>query len=358
MIKINRHIYLTCCLAALFLSIGLNASAQTEDSGPIHRPLFNDDSVFVLTIEGPLQTIMRKRDESEEYTSILRYTDADGTEHTLDINLRIRGKSRAKKETCNFAPLRVNFKKNQVEGTLFEGQDKIKLVTDCQSNKKSYQQILLKEYLAYKILNVLSDQSFSARLVLATYVDTDRKKKSRESYAFFIEEKEHIGERIGHELITIPRTKYSALNPAQSNMINVYQYFIANTDFSLIAGPKGTDCCHNSALYQKDGGPIVSVPYDFDSAGFVNAPYAEPNPRFKIKSVKKRVYRGRCSNNALLDSTFQQFTDNRDAINQVVTELHDFDDNSVKGTMSLIDNFFEDISTPKNIEKKFIQKCS
>ena len=184
MTKIKRHTYLTCCAAVMFLLTAINASAQATDSGPVHRPLFDSDSIVAVTIEGPLQTIMRKRDESDQYPSIFKYTDAAGTEHTLEINLRIRGKFRAKKETCKFAPLRVNFKKKQVEGTLFEGQDKIKLVTDCQSSKKNYQQILLREYLAYKILNVLSDKSFGARLLHVTYVDTDNKNKTRESYAF------------------------------------------------------------------------------------------------------------------------------------------------------------------------------
>lgn len=356
--KINRHSYSTCCAAILFLSISLNANAQSADSGPKHRPLFDDDSILAVTIEGPLKTLMRKRDESVEYPAIFKYADADGTEHIFDINLRVRGKFRAKKEICNFTPIRVNFKKGQVKGTVFAGQDKIKLVTDCQSSKSRYQQLLLKEYLAYKILNVVSDRSFGAKMLRVTYIDTDRKNKTRESYAFFIEDKDHIGDRLGLELIKIPRTKYNALDAAQSNMVNVYQYFIANTDFSLVAGPKNSDCCHNTVLYQKDSDPFISIPYDFDNAGFINAPYAAPNPKFKIKTVRQRLYRGRCSNNSHLDSTFQHFLAKRDDISKLVTGLDGFDEKSVKGTMKLIDGFYKDITTAKSIQKKFIKKCS
>ena len=357
MTKINRHTYLTCCAATMFLSISLNASAQSADSAPVHRPLFDDESTLAVTIEGPLNTVMRNRDEAEEFPAIFKYSNADGTETTLDIKLRVRGKFRRKRETCNFAPLRVNFKKSQVKGTLFAGQNTIKLVTDCQSSKKTYQQLLLKEYLAYKFLNVLSDKSFSARLLKVTYIDTDKKNKSRESFAFFIEEKNHIADRLGMERIKIPRTKYSALDPAQSNLINVYEYFIANTDFSLIAGPKGTDCCHNTVLYQRDSAPFTSIPYDFDHAGLIDAPYAAPNPKFKIKSVKSRVYRGRCANNSHLDPTFQLFLAKRDDINKLVAELDGFD-RSIKGTTKFVDGFYKDITTPKTVEKRFIKKCS
>ncbi len=357
MIKNNRHTYWTCCAATLFLLIFLNASAQSDLSNPNSPPLFNDDSTLAVTIAGPLTTIMRKRDDTEEFPATFKYLNAHGTETALDVKLRVRGKTRLKREICNFVPLRVNFRKKQVEGTLFEGQNTIKLVTDCQSRKKRYQQLLLKEYLAYKFLNVLSDRSFNARMLRVTYIDTDRNNRSRESYAFFIEEKDHAGDRLALGLVKIPGTNYSALDAAHSNMVNVYEYFIANTDYSLIAGPEDSDCCHNAVLYQKDGGPYVSIPYDFDSAGLIDAPYAVPNPRFRTRSVKQRVYRGRCSNNSYLDATFEHFLAKRGDIEQLVAGLDGYEEKSVKGTTKFIADFYKDISTPKTVQKKFIQKC-
>ncbi len=354
----NRHTYWTCCAVTMFLSISLNVSAETVPSDSINRPLFDDDSTLAVTIEGPFKTVMRNRNETDEFPAIIKYSNADGAETILDIKLRVRGKFRRKRETCNFAPLRVNFKKKQVEGTLFAGQDTIKLVTDCQSSKKRYQQLLLREYLAYKLLNVLSDKSFGARLLHVTYVDTANKNKSRESYAFFIEEKSHIADRLGMERVKVPGTRYAALDPAHSNMINVYEYFIANTDYSLVAGPPGSDCCHNSVPYQKESAPFISIPYDFDHAGLIAAPYASPNPRFRVRSVRQRVYRGRCANNAHLDSTLERFIAKRDDFNQLVKGLDGFDDKSVKSTLKFIDGFYEDIATPKAVQKKLTKKCS
>ena len=354
----NRHTYWTCFAVTMFLSISLNVRAESVPSDPIHRPLFADDSTLAVIIEGPFKIVMRNRDETKEFPAVMKYSNADGTETTLDIKLRVRGKFRRKRETCNFAPLRLNFKKKQVEGTLFSGQNTIKLVTDCQSSNKRYQQLLLKEYLAYKLLNVLSDKSFGARLLHVTYVDTANKNKSRKSYAFFIEEKSHIADRLGMERVKVQRTKYTALDPAHSNMINVYEYFIANTDYSLVAGPPGSNCCHNTVPYQKENAPFISIPYDVDHAGLIAAPYALPNPKFKARSVRQRVYRGRCANNARLDSTLELFVAKRDDFNQLIKGLDGFDDKSVKGTVKFIDGFYQDIATPKAVQKKLIKKCS
>jgi hypothetical protein len=342
----------------LFLLVGQNATAESDTSGPVTRPLFTSDSTLAITIEAPLKTIMRNRDETEEFPATLKYAGADGTEHQLDIKLRVRGKFRLQRRICNFVPLRVNFRKKQVEGTVFAGQDKIKLVTDCQRATPKYQQLLLKEYLAYKIFNMLTDRSFGARLLRVTYIDSEQKGKTRNSYAFFIEEKKHIAERLGMELVKIERTKYSSLDPARTNLVNIYEYLIGNTDFSLVAGPDETNCCHNAVIYQKGDDPYTSIPYDFDHAGIVNAPYAEPNPRFRIKSVKKRVYRGRCANNAYLDSTLQQFLAKRDDITQLIEGLEGFDARSIKGTRAYVDGFYRVISDPKSTQIRIINKCS
>ncbi|MFQ6005133.1 MAG: hypothetical protein ACE5OQ_06470 [Woeseia sp.] len=351
MYKINRHICWTCCIAALFLFIGDKAGAKS-------RPLFASDSTIAVTIEGPLSTIMRNRDETDEYPATLKFTDADGTERGLEIRLRVRGKYRRKRDVCSFAPLRLNFQKAQVEGTVFAGQDKIKLVTDCQSSRPRFQQYLLKEYLTYRFFNVLTDTSFGARLLRVTYVDTDKKNRARESYAFFIEEKKHIAERLGIKRLNLERTSYNALDPAHSNLVNVFEYFIGNTDFSLIRGPSGTACCHNATLYQKDNDPIIPIPYDFDHAGMVDAPYAAPNPRFKIKSVRQRLYRGRCTNNSYLDSTMRRFIEKRDDVYQLVENLEGFNQRSIKLTKVFIDSFYKDISSQKYIEKKLLKRCN
>ena len=78
-------------------------------------PLFTNAWVIEATIEAPFNEIMDRRSEDYEPNGTFIYVDNSGTEHKLDIKVRSRGRFRARKDICHFAPLRVNFKKKQVE---------------------------------------------------------------------------------------------------------------------------------------------------------------------------------------------------------------------------------------------------
>ena len=60
-------------------------------------------------------------------------------------------------------PLFVSFGDETARGTLFEGQTMLPLTTHCRDSS-SYEQYVLKEYLAYRIYNLLTDKSLRVRL--------------------------------------------------------------------------------------------------------------------------------------------------------------------------------------------------
>ena len=113
------------------------------------------------------------------------YIDESGETNRLDVSIRIRGNFR--REYCELPPMRLNFKKSQVKGTLFTGQDKLKLVAPCQHGLESQQKLLL-EYLAYRTFEILTDQSFGTRLIRLSYVDSDEAMRSWTDLAFVIED--------------------------------------------------------------------------------------------------------------------------------------------------------------------------
>lgn len=344
-----------CLTGFLLLMFLMPVPSQAQSDGKT-RPLFLSHEVMDVRIEAPLSSLTSDRPEEEYLEGTFTYPQSDGTERTVDLKLRTRGRYRRQKKTCSFPPVRLNFATSQLEGTEFEGQDKLKLVTHCRSTRDQFEQHLLREYLAYRILQTLTERSFGARLMHITYVDTEGDDPVVR-YGFVIEDDDDIGERIGLESIESKGLSYSNLEPAHTNLVNVFQYLIGNTDFSLIRGPADDDCCHNAVPFS-DGTMIWPIPYDFDFAGLVDAPYAEPNPQLDIRSVRTRLYRGRCSNNGILPDTLDYVVGKKAEIYAVLDELTGLDDKNRKRVTGYLDDFFELAVDPKQVERRIVRECS
>jgi hypothetical protein len=137
----------------------------------------------------------------------------------------------------------------------------------------------------------------------------------------------------------------------------VFAFLIGNTDFSPVAGAPDDECCHNYVLFGNSIDPIVAIPYDFDQSGFVDAPYAAPNEKFRIRSVRQRLYRGRCVNNEYVEASLQRFRDRRDAIYTLVLEQEGLEPRARERMIRYINDFYELIDDPRDVERKIIKKC-
>jgi len=349
-----RVVYL--CLVVL-----LGGAAIADETKPRKTsPLFSDDDILEVTIAAPFSTIMRERPVDEEMAGKLTYKDAESGDIVLDVGIRTRGKYRQQVRICPFAPLRLNFKKEQTKKTLFTKTNKVKLVTHCRDKSERYSQGVLKEFLAYRILNTMTPDSFRVRLLRATYVDTTSDRADRVEFAFFIEHDDRLAKRLDMKVSDQRQTSIAALDGPHTNIGSVFQYLIGNTDFSPILGAKGEPCCHNYILLNpedEDRRPQLAVPYDFDMSGLVYAKHAMPNPRFKLKSVRTRLYRGRCANNQHLGNTLQAFRDRRQDINRLVTESPHMTGGTKKSLRKYINAFYQTIDNPKAVESRLREKC-
>jgi hypothetical protein len=349
MLNLRRIITIIACL--LLAAI---AGAQVPGDAD---PLFQDDAVIDITITAPLPSLLKRRPDEEYLPATLSYGDADGNTVTIEMGIRTRGNYRRQPRVCPFPPLRINLDKSQTKGTLFDKQDKLKLVAHCRDKSDRYEQGVIREYLTYRILNALTDVSYRARLVRVTYIDSENKHKDRIQYAFFIEHKDRMAKRIGLPEIVAPKITTAQLEGVYSDLTSLFEYLIGNTDFSPIAGAKGEDCCHNSTLFGNEGEPIYSVPYDFDMSGFVDAPYAEPNPRFDIKSVTQRLYRGRCAHIGNLENSVQTFQDRRAEIFAMIADQPELGDKTRKTLTRFVEDFYEVIDNPKKLDRYIRKDC-
>lgn len=343
----------TLAVTGWFLSVS-GAAYANEAQSP--DPLFQSTEILDVRIVAPLSTIVSARPDEDELPATFEFKNSAGTTVTFDIKIRARGKFRKQQDICAFPPLRLNFVGSQTKDTLFHKQDKVKLVTHCQATSR-YEQVTLREYIAYRILNVMSAASFRARLMKITYVDSEGKKADDVRYGFIIEDSDRLAKRLGKSVLDIPSTQVSALDPEYTNLISVYQYLVGNTDFSMIHGVEGDACCHNHVLLGNDGERVWSIPYDFDQTGLVNAPHAGPNARFKLRSVRNRLYRGRCVNNELLDATIAKYKAKRSEILQVINEVDASNKQSVDSMRRFVEDFYRVLDSEKRIDREFFRKC-
>lgn len=320
--------------------------------GPAVAPLFASHEVLNFRLEADFGAVFKERgQESKEYPAKLSYPGADGAPVTLDIQISTRGNFRLQSRICGFPPLRLDFPKEGIENTLFAGQDKLKLTVHCQDKRAHYEQAVLLEYLIYRVFNLLTDQSFRARLARFTYVDAAGKRDTLTRYAFFIENDDRMAARLGGTVLDVKEVHDEATDREQMTRLAVFEYFIGNTDWSVWA-------LHNIVLVVAPTSQVpIAVPYDFDWSGVISAPYAKPDYRLPIKSVRERLFRGYCRPEEELAPVFQVFNEKQDVIYDLYRNQEGLDPKVRDDVLKYYDEFYKTINDPRAVNREFIRSC-
>lgn len=340
---------LLTCIAC----VGLSHAAVAGDPDP----LFSDNSILEARIVAPFKQIMKERPAEEEIPGIFSFVAADGSNVEFPVDIRTRGDYRRRADICPFAPLRLDFKKDDLDDTLFNKQNRLKLVTHCKNGSRKYQQAVIREYLAYRILNILTDISFRARLLRMTYVYSDKSHDEEITYAVLVESNERLAKRVRLDEQEINAMSVTLLDQEYTNLTSVFEFLIGNLDFSPVIGATGEACCHNTTLFSADNKTYWPVPYDFDLTGFVEAPHLQPNPRFKQRNARQRVYRGRCYNQEFVPATLQKFSDKRSDIEAVIAEQPKLDKSARKRVASYVQSFYKLLEKRDKLVKRFADAC-
>jgi hypothetical protein len=314
-------------------------------------PLFQSHEIIHFTLKSDLSALLADVDDDrKQHPATLEYIK-NGDTIRLDLQVRTRGNFRRNSDNCSFPPLRFNFKKKQVRGTFFSGVDKIKLVTHCMSNQRRHQHYVLKEYLIYRVLNLLTDTSFRVRPVKIIYEDASKQMKTQESYAFFIEPDEAFEERFNARQSEQKYLFPDSTNYHHAGLVSFFQYMVGNTDWAVTT-------LHNVRLFEiyPDQPPHI-VPYDFDWTGAVNAHYAVPLPHLGSQSVVERIYRGQCR-------PLEEFLALADFYNtkqQEIIELYDSFDllpkRERRQSIRYINDFYKIINSERMINTEILGSC-
>ncbi|HMB74470.1 MAG TPA: hypothetical protein VKQ06_12930 [Gammaproteobacteria bacterium] len=344
----------TASLTSLLLTLATTTDPAAAQAAAQQLPLFLDESALELTLEAPLRALRRSARTREEFDAVLRYRDGAGGPDSLEIEVRVRGNSRLAQ--CDFPPLSLDFPRSQLEGTLFEGQNRLKLVTLCKQQDR-YRDYLALEYDIYRLFNRLTDRSFRVRRANVNYVSTDsRREESFTEPAFFIEEDWEVAARHNHELLEIQKLALTDLDPDHTALLSVFQYIIANTDWSALRGPGEEDCCHNGNVFGETGGGAIVIPYDFDQSGLIDTEYSAPSEQLPIRSVTRRYYRGYCALNPQTETAIAYILQQRSALAAVLEDSAASED-AKEDALEFLNESLDILADPEERNEEILEPC-
>ena len=156
--------------------------------------------------------------------------------------------------------------------------------------------------------------------------------------------------------MSVERIRKNKLEPEQATMASLFNYMIGNADFSLITSKEG-NCCHNAKLLQGADGSYIPVIYDFDSSGYVSAPYAETPPDLNLRSVRQRIYRGFCTEPEVLEKALGEFRLHREALLDLANETLYESRWMARSAVKYIDSFYTVIENPKQLSRQITEVC-
>ena len=182
--------------------------------------------------------------------------------------------------------------------------------------------------------------------------DLSGKNKKETLFAFLIEDEDQMAARNQATIYKRDGLRGNKMSRVQYLTMTIFQYFIGNTDWSI-------EFRHNIKLLASSAHKLpIPIPYDFDHAGLVAAPYAHPAEALRLNSVKDRRYRGICmSDLEELSETISKFVSLRDEINTLIDQMYFEDEKTKRELKKYCDAFYETLSDPKKRMTAFNYPC-
>jgi len=343
MMKLLNKLTLSILLMVLFAAVGL---AQENDVSP----LFAITDPMEIRLSFSIKELKKEKQDSVYFPSMVHYKVPGGEWDSLTMNLRARGNFR--RNTCFFPPVRIKIKKKDAKGTLFEGNTNLKLVVPCQSGKADID-LLMKEYLCYKLSEHVIPYHFNTRLANLTLIDISGKNpKTYQLKGFFIEDDDVVAKRHnskiakGRQIVPLRQEALSSVR------IDFFEFMIANTDWSAMAQ-------HNIKLMQKnDTNEYIPIPYDFDMSGLVNANYAVTSELLKISNVRQRMYRGFCRTPEVFEQVRAEFIEKEAQIMKSVDDLSsELNPKEIADIKLFLGEFFTILKSDKLFNAQILSQC-
>jgi hypothetical protein len=339
-----RKLHSLLAIVLLLSAQPLLAQTSTIDSSTF----FVDQAPIEMTLTSDFKTLLMKRDDKKYQPANITLRFADSSMVQEEIRIQTRGKFRL--ANCYMPPLLLNFK--NPGSPKLKKLGKLKLVCGCATGNDD-EQLIVKEYIAYRIYNILTEKSFRTRLVKIKYDDTRGKVKSYTQFGFLLEDVDDMAER--NKCVEVEKLRFltESTNRLQMTLVSMFEFMIGNTDWSV-------PVYHNIKLIRHAEDSLsmpYSVPYDFNHCGLVNAPYAAPQEDLGISTVRERVYRGFPRRMEELEQVIAIFMKHKDEVFGLINNCQWLNNRNKREMVSYIAEFYDIIQNKNVVKFTFIENA-
>lgn len=282
-----------------------------------------------MTLETDLTSLIEQKKSELYFPGTL--TSADGK--TYKVEIKVRGKYRRK--VAEIPPLKIKFSKKALKAEGLDTLNEIKLVLPVYDNAEG-DELIMREYVAYRLYEHLTPASIRARLIRLTIRDSHVESSKKVVYAILLEHEEETAVRLKGTEVEAYGVPLDSMVTNQVALVSMFQYMIGNTDWDI---PMQRNV---RLIKSNETGKIWVVPYDFDFSGFVAAPYASPSVDSGLKTVLDRYLMSNGVKTEALRRATQQIKQARKELEALCKGKLISKDSSIQ-MINYLDTFFDQI---------------
>ncbi len=170
----------------------------------------------------------------------------------------------------------------------------------------------------------------------------------KEQWAFFIESKDELANRLGGTVVEQFGTTPANLEQDSYQQTMMFNFMIGNHDWELAASRNVT------FVQLPESTSLILVPYDFDYSTFVSPSYLNTSKSFYQQGLDDRVLVGQFENREALSKTAEIFQQSKDLLLASFEDL-DLLKKKHKNMMRwYLDDFFSILENDKKLVRQFM----
>lgn len=279
-----RRITIIISLVTIFFPWSPPLMAQAEKDKTFG--LFEEEGALDVRLAFDIGTFIKEKSEEDALDAeITIYT---GANDSIFENIKVRARGNYRRRTCDFPPVMLDMEGIKTGYADLDDLENVKLVSHCKEEGE-YQDYVLREYLAYKVYNLVTDYSFRVRLLNISYYDINTDTLYSQKTGFILEPVDYLEKRFGEKEIENIEIKHENVENDILLKLSVFEFLLANSDWAV-------PLIHNLKVFgDKDAmEELITVPYDFDYSGWVNAHYSVARIDIGLKKITDRAFFGPC----------------------------------------------------------------